>query len=269
MEFTTDIFSLEPDGNRTVNLLGVSMPTSKDVYFRAKQKELLDQYAAARIFMHETETDDWSHWFQPTEDATNQQAFELIFRSYFYESALTYYNIVVDLSWTLCYLSVEFALSQRGQRVDFGGIMPIEDAYKLMRSAENNVTNPNAEDSPFTYLKSMCPEYSTAIDMIIDFWNEFGHSNIRQRYNFCKHKGKPAYSEIEALRGGRLMGFYFQQNDGTRVQMPSDIRDVQMTYSLNDSIEELKTFDDEKLFPYISALLAELERVVDPSPFVY
>lgn len=208
MEFATDIFSLEPNGNRTINLIGASMPTSKDIYFRAKQKELLDQYAAARIFMHETETDDWSHWFKPTENPTNQREFELIFRSYFYESALTYYNIVVDLSWTISYLAAEFALSPKGQRVDFGGLIPIEDAYNLMCSAENNVTNPNVENSPFTYLKAMCPEYSTAIDMIIDFWNEFGHSNIRQRYNFCKHKGKTAYSEIEALRGDRLMGLF-------------------------------------------------------------
>ncbi len=63
------------------------------------------------------------------------------------------------------------------------------------------------------------------------------------------------------------MGFYFQKNEGTRIL--SDIQEVQMTCSLNDSIEELKIFNDEKLFPYISALLAELERVVAPSPFVY
>ena len=268
MEFSTDIFSLEHNRTRTINLIGASLPTNKDVYFRAKQKELIEQYSAARIFMHETENDDWSHWFEAVDNPTNQQAFELIFRSYFYESALTYYNIVVDLSWTLCYLSVEFALSQSGQRVDFGGIMTIEEAYDLMRHAENNVTNPNAESSPFVYLKNMCPEFATAIDMIINFWNEFSHSNIRQRYNFCKHKGKPAYTEIEALRGDRLMGFYVQHGDGSPIQIPSDIRDVQLTCSLNDSIDELKVFDDEKLFPYISNLLTELERVLKPSPFV-
>lgn len=268
MDFATDIFTLESDGNRTINLIGTPMPTSKDVYFRAKQKELLDQYAAARIFMHETETDDWSHWFQATDNHDNQQAFELIFRSYFFESALIYYNIVVDLSWTLCYLSAEFSLLQRGQRVNFGGVLPVEEAYNLMRDAENNVTNPNAEDSPFKYLKVMCPEYSTAIDIIINFWKEFGHSNIRKLYNFCKHKGKPLYSELDNWRGGRLMAFYQQRDDGTRVQLSSDVRDVQMVCKLNDSIEELKCFDDEKLFPYISALLQELERVLEPSPFV-
>jgi hypothetical protein len=269
MEFKTDIFSLEPNGNRTVSLIGATLPTSKDVYFRAKQKELLNQYAAARIFMQETETDDWSHWFNPTEDPKNQKAFELIFKSYFYETALIYYNIVVDLSWTICYLAAEFALSLGGKRVDLDGVMPIEDAYKLMRSAENNVTNPNANESPFVYLKNMCPDFATAIDMIVSFWNDFGCSEIRKMYNFCKHKGKPAYSEIEALRGGKAMGFYMQVRGETKVQLPSDIRDVQLTCSLADSIDELMAFDDEKLFPYISALLIELERVLKPSPFVF
>jgi hypothetical protein len=88
-------------------------------------------------------------------------------------------------------------------------------------------------------------------------------------YNFCKHKGKPAYSEIEALRGGKAMGFYMQVRGETKVQLPSDIRDVQLTCSLADSIDELMAFDDEKLFPYISALLIELERVLKPSPFVF
>lgn len=80
-----------------------------------------------------------------------------------------------------------------------------------MRKAENLVTNPNAEENPFGYLKIMCPEFSSAIDMIIDFWSEFGRRNIRQRYNFCKHKGKPAYTEIETLAGSHIMGFYQQE----------------------------------------------------------
>ena len=49
MEFTTDIFSLD-----------------KPSYFRSKQKELVEQYSAARIFLRET--DDWEHWFNLVED---------------------------------------------------------------------------------------------------------------------------------------------------------------------------------------------------------
>ena len=105
MDFRTDIFSLEAPSSKKFDLVGVKMPTNIDVYFRAKQKEFIDQYAAARIFMHETETDDWKHWFNEVEDKTANDAFKFIFTSYFYESALMYYNIVVDLSWVLCYIS--------------------------------------------------------------------------------------------------------------------------------------------------------------------
>ena len=64
MDFNTDIFSLDRPSKVTFNLVGSKLPSSNDVYFRAKQRELVEQYSAARIFMHETETDDWDHWFR-------------------------------------------------------------------------------------------------------------------------------------------------------------------------------------------------------------
>lgn len=158
--------------------------------------------------MNETENTDWDHWFTRVEQEEAQQYFELTFKAYFYEVALTYYNIVVDLSWTTCYLATEFALTHQGVRINFGGIRPIEEAFELMRKAENLVTNPNAEENPFGYLKGMCPEFSTAIEMIISFWSWYGQSNIRQMYNFCKHKGKPMYTEIQELSGPSFMGFF-------------------------------------------------------------
>lgn len=44
--------------------------------------------------------------------------------------------------------------------------------------------------------------------------------------------------------------------------------DVRLQCSLEESIEELRQFDDAQLFPYISKLFAELERVLATSPFV-
>lgn len=270
MEFANDIFTLSPPSNRTFTLEGTALPTNKDLYFRTKQKEIIDQYAAARIFLCETETDDWSHWFNEVEDERNNTAFQRIFTSYFYETALMYYNIVVDLTWTLCYVSAEFAISNSSERIDFEGCKPIEEAYKLLRIAENSVTTPTAETNPFGYLQRMCPEYANAIQIIIDFWNTFGASEIRKKYNYCKHKGKPAYDEIEELRGrGRLFGITIQPVDSDeRIEIATDIRDIQWVQSLNDNIAELKEFDDEKLFPYVKSLLAELEGVVNPSPMV-
>lgn len=268
MEFNNDLHLLCPSTEKKINLVGASLPTSKDVYFRSKQREIVEQYLAARIFMEETEITDWDHWFASIEDRDLCRYHEATYKAYFYEIALFYYNIVVDLSWTICYLVTEFALTQQGERVNFGGLESIEDAYELMRKAENLVTHPTAEDNPFSYLKIMCPEYSTAIDIIRTFWEEFGQSNIRQRYNFCKHKGKPAYTELESLTGPRFMGIYIQNSNRENIQLASDPSDVRLQCSLESSIEELRQFDNEKLFPYITALFNELESVLKPSPFI-
>ena len=103
MDFTTDIFSLDKPSSVTFNLVGTRLPNNHDLFFCTKQRELAEQYSGARIFLRETETDDWKHWFNPVEDDVTDKAFKLIFRSHFYETALFYYNAIVDMSWTLCY----------------------------------------------------------------------------------------------------------------------------------------------------------------------
>ena len=195
--------------------------------------------------MHETETDDWDHWFNKVDEKTANEAFKLILMSYFYESALMYYNIVVDLSWVLCYTTAEFACTQNGNRVDYSGLKTIEDAARLLRSAENNVTTPTAETNPFGYLKKMNPSFFQVIDIIINFWDQFSSTKIRRNYNYCKHKGKPAYSEIEKLRSGRFMGLYLErESTGEKTQIATDIKDVRLQLSFEEGIDELYRFDD-------------------------
>lgn len=270
MEFNTNIFSLDRPSKIKFDLVGAKLPNSNDVFFRAKQKELVEQYSAARIFMQETETDDWNHWFDPVENKTATEAFHLIFRSHFYETALFYYNAVVDISWTLCYVAIEFACSNKGIRVDISGIKPIEEAANLLRKAEGNVTSPTAEGNPFSYLKLMCPEFESVINQIVDFWNSFSSSEIRKRYNFCKHKGRPSYEEIEKLRYGRIMGFYIEDKQtGQVTQVASSPQDVQYSFSLEDAISELRDFDDNTLFPYIKNLISSIESILQPSPMIF
>ena len=126
MKFLTDIASLHPDLDKAFNIVETGLPTNIDVYFRAQQKEIIDQYYAARLFLREIETEDWNHWFKPLEDQQKNKEFELILSSYFYETALMYYNILVDLSWTICYVSVEFSCTQNGKRIEFSGMKSIE-----------------------------------------------------------------------------------------------------------------------------------------------
>ena len=54
------------------------------------------------------------------------------------------------------------------------------------------------------------------------------------------------------------MGFFQEDSDKNRVQLVSAPSDVPLQYSLEESIKELRQFDNAQLFPYISKLFAEL-----------
>ena len=110
----------------------------------------------------------------------------------------------------------------------------------------------------------MVPEFSSAVDLIIDFWKGFSNSNIRNLYNYIKHKGKPLYEEVEEIRGGKALQLVIGKEE-----YPSDIRDVQKIIGLEKSINELIDFDDNILFPYIEQLIEALKDAVDPSPMAY
>ena len=99
-----------------------------------------------------------------------QRAVELIFKSNLYETALLNYNILVDLSWTITYVSAEYVLYSFDKdgnvtnAEDVSCMHPIEEAYDLLRKTENGVSTPHAEGNPFAYLKKMVPEFSPAVD---------------------------------------------------------------------------------------------------------
>ena len=139
----------------------------------------------------------------------------------------------------------------------------IEKSLEMLRKTENGVSTPHAEGNPFQYLKVMRPEFSDAIDLIVDFWKEFSESKIRNTYNYIKHKGTPCYKEIEALRDTRV----FQLIMG-KESYPTDIRDVRKVLSMDELIDELIRFDDEKLYPYVVELIKRLKIAVDPSPMI-
>lgn len=264
MKFYTDISELKQNQNVDIKVDGAKIPSHKDVFFRAKQNEIFEQYESARIFLRETETRDWNHWFQDA-NPKYQEVFELLFINRMFEVALMYYNIIVDLSWTLCYVSVEYAVYEKDKKpINMSNLMNIEAAYNALRKAENFVTNPDSNGNPMEYLKTRCPEFKDSIDLIINFWKEFSNSNIRNLYNFIKHKGKPLYEEVEKFRDGGFISLIIKNES-----YPTDIRDVQRVINLKDSIKELKEFDDKVLFPYIKKLLKLLEIAVDPSPFVF
>lgn len=246
------------------------MPNNQDIYFASKWSELFDRYSVARIFLRKTQEENWDYWFNPVDNVDVQNAIELIFKANLYEMALVNYNILVDLSWTITYVSAEYALysfDKEGNVINaenVSGMHSIEESYELLRKSENGVSTPHAEGNPFNYLKVMAPEFSRAVDLIVDFWKTFSNSDIRNLYNYIKHKGKPLYKEIEEIRGGKAMQIIIDKEE-----YPSDIRDVQKIIELEKVIKELISFDDNILFPYIQRLLELLKSAIDPSPMVF
>lgn len=269
--FTGDIFDeIAPSHSASVKIVGIPLPTNQDVYFVAKWNEIFERYNTARMFAQKALGDEWDYWFNKFDDEKIQYTIENKFKGELYETALINYNILVDLTWTWTYVSAEYALyvfDEEGNVTnakDVCGMHPMEESYELLRKAENDVSNPFAEGNPFHYLKTMRPEFSDAVDTIVEFWKLFSNSSIRNLYNFVKHKGKPIYEEVEKSRSAKLMSILIGNEE-----YPSDIRDVQKIINVENGLKELIEFDNNLLFPYVKKLLNQLKAAVAPSPMAF
>lgn len=253
MEFNNELSDLF---KQRIHSDGIEIPVSRDVYFRAKQKELLSQYSQARLFLTETDGTDWTHWgIEPSNEKC-----KTIFRGCFYETALIFYNIVVDLSWVLSYVSIEYAIKKSGEIVDFGLLEKIREALENLRIAEENVLSPTAAESPFPYFEHLYPKYNELSNHLSKFWNALCQTNIRKNYNYIKHKGKPLYTELEEIDDCKILSVTINGEE-----QATDSRDIAYRISLKSSIEDLKKLDDEMLFPYLRELFKILENIVQPS----
>ena len=188
MEFEREVFDLMPPNNVSYSLNGLKMPSDKDIFFRAKQKETLDKYQAARRFMYELETDDWDHYFHKCANEKANIYFQNVFKAQWYEAALLFYNAVVDLSWISCYISAEYFIYIDGKPVEVDGLTSIETAYNALRKAEGFVQHPGAEGNPFDYLKKMCPQFEDVLNYVVSFWEDFAGTSVRWNYNYLKHR---------------------------------------------------------------------------------
>uniref|UniRef100_UPI00402AF409 hypothetical protein n=1 Tax=Thomasclavelia ramosa TaxID=1547 RepID=UPI00402AF409 len=246
------------------------MPKTQDWYFVSKWNEIFDQYTWARIFLRKSSDEDYQGIFNEPEDSRIKRQMELSCSAQFYEISLLYYNILVDLSWTITYVTAEYLIYSKdkngeiSESTEIKKFMSLEESYNILRETENNVTSPHAYNNPFNYLKLMVPEFEEPIDMIINFWKKFSNSKIRKNYNYIKHKGKPNYKELEEATPSVGLSLYID-----KTQIPSDINDVQLKIGLSESINELIQFDNEELFPYLDKLLHKLEEIINPSPIVY
>lgn len=246
-----------------LNLNNTSLPTSTHVYYEAKKKELCEQYETARMFLKETELNDYKHWFKKSDDEKINNYLKLTYESIFYETAILYYNIVVDLSWCLFYVSVEYLVNTSTKTALIPQYQPIGEAYDTIRQLEKYVTNPSDESAPYKYFSNLNKSLTPIFNHVNDFWKSFSRSKIRDNYNYIKHKGKPIYNEITDLQDEQLLSIIVNNEE-----IPSKIEDVQMKLDLIPAIDELFKFDNDILYPYIKSLIELLDSFVKPSKLI-
>lgn len=270
MDFMQELDTLTLPRNFKVQLDGLDLPNAKDVAYLAKRSELLEQYESARCFLSLVETADWDYWYTLEPDIENFDTKNLFFQNKlsarFYETALLYYNIVIDLSWVMTYLAVEYAIYSDEKLHHLENTVSIENVIEMVREAESLVENPfgktrNKETNPLIYLSNQNYEIRKIIDFLRVFWKEFEHKSLRQTYNYVKHRGKPVYDVIQSLSNERTFSFYLNSNE-----LPSHSSDIKLKLNLRNSIDELLEFDTDLLFPYIKNLLNMLDGYVNPSP---
>jgi len=245
----------------------VLMPFNRKVYFLAKFQELMSRYRTARRYLDKTENSDWKYLLKNTDKDVLALA-KLSYRAEYYEFALINYNIAFDLSWVLCYVSLEYGLWKNGNGAYVGELEYTEKAEAFLRKLEKYVSTPGAEDNPLAYLKTKNVRCKEIIDELEVFWEEFREHPVRNKYNYSKHRGKLAYREILDLDTSPKSNIYYIHADGSEEQLPSHISDVQRKCSLEDSVYELIAFDNEKFFPYIKTLVEMLSKIVNPSPIM-
>ena len=246
-----------------------AIPNVQGLYFITKYKELMERYYLARVYLSEIDTQDWDHWIKNNSEEMKKVA-KIRLKASFYETALIYYSIVVDLPWSLVYASLEtFVWSDDEAKATFG-FKSKKEAQDILRHLEKNVGTPLTDDSQLNYLKKVDTEYGskyrTVIEYVESFWKKIKDSSVRANYNFIKHRGRLAYKEVVDLNYKQPICIFLENKDGSKVPMPDCVNDVQKTMSLDDCIEEIKKFDDNILFPYIKELVEQLDKIVKPSP---
>lgn len=245
----------------------VLMPFNRKVYFLAKFQELMSRYKTARRYLDKTENSDWEYLLKNVDKDIYSLA-KLSYRAEYYEFALINYNIAFDLTWVLCYVSLEYGLWKNETVTYVGELEYTEKAEFLLRNLEQYISTPGAEDNPLAYLKTKSIKLKEIIEMMEGFWNEFRLHSVRSKYNYSKHRGKLAYTEILDLDNSLKSNITYIYADGSEIKLPSHINDVQLKYSLEESISELIVFDNEKFFPYVKKLIEMLSKLVNPSPLM-
>ena len=164
--------------------------SGKWAVFQSKQMDIKRQLLWARRMLSEADSIDWECWLKCNLSEKTLEKEKLLYQTFFYETALIYYNIVVDLSLTFCFMSAMMLIENQTQ--DSDTIRSIDEVYDFLRSNEDKPAFPTKKYNPFKIMCEKCPEFQKPISIIEGFWDSFKESTIRKAYNFTKHRGKIA-----------------------------------------------------------------------------
>lgn len=233
-------------------------PNNRQIFFESKLEDIVRQYAAARTFLLETNTPDWKHWFEERSgnDEMNSRM-KTIMGSMFLESAIIYYNIVVDLTWVMTYVCAEYSISDIKSNILIEDIYNIDKINDILRKLENYVKNPNHPENPLSYIKKNSYNFLPAINSIEEFWRSYSNDEMRNLYNHIKHKGKPVYKEIFESVPKKFGSIIINGEEHA-----NDKSDVKYEISFNETIKKLIEFDNEKLFPYCDKLFDTIMQLI-------
>ncbi|OTN76348.1 hypothetical protein A5886_001425 [Enterococcus sp. 8G7_MSG3316] len=262
--FKKDIFSIGViDEN-----ISFFYPYASIVYMLSKQEEIMKRYESARLFLTFTlsvkEKGDLENYFGldfPNQDPTAKKGLTLTGTSYFYETALIHYNIIIDLTWVMTKTALEYLYTDTpfGQPMNLDTISEVNEAFLILRKIERDVEGPTVDDAWYEYTSSMGQTNMDLCQHVQTFWKSFSNSEIRKDYNFLKHRGTPTYKEIDELKSSKLFEYRFSNGN----EIATKPIDVLRQRNLAEGIKNLIDFDNNLLFDYIEILFKLNSKLID------
>lgn len=248
-----------------INLFDNVIPTFQDVAFKEKWHSIYYRYESARSMIVLAKEPGYDELFKLGNiDEENRKYFQFHRQIDFYETALCYYNFLVDYSWQIAYFSYEYVAYVKTAQIDLTEPIDKGTASAIFKKLEKNISQPLDDENPLVYF-SRDNDFKEIYDLIESFFKTFKDSNIRNNYNKIKHCGNFLYTESYEYT---KMPFMCSININGK-DIPSDIRDIQETASLNGSIDELINFDNDVLFPYLVKIIELLKSYLKPSKLVF
>lgn len=283
MTFSTDLHTLdEPKIKRLCD--NDLWPSSSEYFFKCKQQEIRERYDSARRMMCNIYPNN-GEIYPPilTDDENRKKRCELYMQAIYYEASLTFYNMVIDLSWVMVCGAFDFSYGTEDNRFIVEEFYNCEKYIDILSNLEQNTTSPNDWSR---YFSNRMPSSEPIMSLVMDFWNTVQNHPIRGKYNYIKHRGRPVYKELFDIDSKHRpsRGMYILEGVPTfnntdeeikwhlnykkrdvDTELPTHVDEMRKTYSLIESIDELKDFDENKLFPYITNLFDLIDEFLQPS----